>query len=1315
MAQLAIATAGAIIGGYFGGPTGASIGWSIGSAAGGLLFAERSNTLGPKLSDLLVTTSTYGIIVPKVFGAAKVGGNIIWATALEERERTEEVGKGGGSSYTTYTYFANFAVALCEGEITAVRRIWANGELIYNVGDDAAATDLADAIDLGDNIVAYRGTESQTADPTIEQWEGAGNVPGFRGTAYAVFREFALEKYGNRIPALEFEVVAAGGLATPTVIREYTSIIAGSGQTSAISAFGPQSARLDGGSILMRAVSWESGATPFNWIESVVAADGDTVLVPARTISKPTAIEYNFANIADTATLAYNDPDYCMFGARVDFPETGSISDRLWILHLPSGAVVDASQLAGGVPRGFVVLPGPNDTAYAYCFYDSGLARIAVPTRTDDVLALQFGGLPAKSPSLATTSGSIVGYTWDTGISHAGIAADAGLRRIVVHPTGDSPNRVLVYDADTLELLSVYDAELQHTVTPDVTDTVDLVLASHGGKALISYVNSTIEYARTIDVTEVGGSVGSPLPLVDISVNASAGLPIGSNTRGVAGPGMVIMEDELWTYATIVNDDPPTLEDVVVDICVDAGYQTSDIDASDLSGIEVKGFVRSTRTTASGLLEILSAAYGFDLAEVDGKLTARLRGAVADATIAEDDYVGAPRLTTVRAQESELPSQIDVSYIAHGADYEVGTQHAKRMTVDSVQQMSIDLPIVLADSEAAAMTRRMLYEAWLSRSERSFSLGPKWAKLVPGDVVTLPIPDESSTATCRITRIARDGIKLDLQSVDVDAAAYTQPDSAPTIPGGVTGGGNLLPLTDVEVLDVAPLRDRDDDYAVYVAATSYSSSWPGAVLLARSTVGGPWSEIGSASAKSLTGRTLTALGDSVRSSGEVDLESTVDVGFDVGTLPTTVDLDTFLTGDDNTFLIGAEIVRARVLTELYTGVYRLSFMLRGLQGTEGEKDSHVAGERVVLLTGALRSVPLPSGWIGMAGAQIAGVTLGASYETARPQSITFGAVRLKPVPPSHAVAVRNRITGDIVLKWVRGARIDNRMRDYVGVRLDEDEEAYEVDILDADGDVLRTITGIGSETTTYTSEMELADFGTEQIELSFDVYQISSRIGRGFPAEVRDAAVVSDDPVVLMHFDGADGSTTFTDESGLVWTKYGDAQIDTAQSKFGGASLLLDGTGDYLTTPATASLAFGTNDFTVECWVRTAVTAAKLIIGCYANSSQGWSLNTDSSNYPYFNCTGDGIDVQSSQALSTNTWHHLAVTRRGSALRIFIDGVLKGSATNSESAICPGVVRIGRLSDSFTSLDWNGHIDELRVLNGRAVYTEDFTPPTSAF
>ena len=209
MAALLLSVAGAAAGGAVFGPIGAIAGRVVGALAGNMIDNSLLNrgvsrsVDGPRLADLDVMASTEGAPIPRLYGRARLSGEVIWATQLQEvvSTRTDSGGgKGGGSggsvTTTTYSYFANFAVGLCEGPIGAVMRVWADGKPF----------DLSSV-----TMRVYTGSEQQTPDPLIVAKEGSGNAPAYRGLAYVVFEQLALADFGNRLPQLSFEVIRPVG------------------------------------------------------------------------------------------------------------------------------------------------------------------------------------------------------------------------------------------------------------------------------------------------------------------------------------------------------------------------------------------------------------------------------------------------------------------------------------------------------------------------------------------------------------------------------------------------------------------------------------------------------------------------------------------------------------------------------------------------------------------------------------------------------------------------------------------------------------------------------------------------------------------------------------------------------------------------------------------------------------------------------------------------------------------------------------------------------------------------------------------------
>ena len=176
-----------------------------------------------KVDRFRLTDAGEGAPIPQLYGRMRLGGHVIWASDFRESVTTSGGGKGGRPTpkTTEYSYSVSMAVALCEGEITSVGRIWADGE-------EVAPDDL--------NMRVYTGSADQLPDPLMEAIEGRDRVPAYRGTAYVVFEDLELGPFGNRVPQLSFEVIrpeqtgAPGWEDAPTYGIKGVALIPGTGE-----------------------------------------------------------------------------------------------------------------------------------------------------------------------------------------------------------------------------------------------------------------------------------------------------------------------------------------------------------------------------------------------------------------------------------------------------------------------------------------------------------------------------------------------------------------------------------------------------------------------------------------------------------------------------------------------------------------------------------------------------------------------------------------------------------------------------------------------------------------------------------------------------------------------------------------------------------------------------------------------------------------------------------------------------------------------------------------------------------------------------
>jgi hypothetical protein len=198
---------------------------------------------------------------------------------------------------------------------------------------------------------------------------------------------------------------------------------------------------------------------------------------------------------------------------------------------------------------------------------------------------------------------------------------------------------------------------------------------------------------------------------------------------------------------------------------------------------------------------------------------------------------------------------------------------------------------------------------------------------------------------------------------------------------------------------------------------------------------------------------------------------------------------------------------------------------------------------------------------------------------------------------------------------------------------------------------------------------------------------------------------------MLLWMNGTNGSTTFTDSSttGITVTTHGNAQISTAQSKFGGASGLFDGSGDHLSTATLTSISPGTGAFTIEFWVRwadrTGAQTPFTFVGAFDITKNG------SNTLACGDIMTTASSLTSTTTFADNQWYHIAVSRGTGAARLYVDGVEESSVSGTNLDLSNQSIYVGRrLSPAFYL---NGYIDDLRLTIGVDRYTANFTPPTA--
>ncbi|EAR51072.1 hypothetical protein OG2516_04219 [Oceanicola granulosus HTCC2516] len=222
--------AGTSLGGSVLGLSSAEIGRAAGAGLGRLidarLFGQGSEPVETgRVDRFRLTGASEGAPIGRVYGQARVAGQVIWASDFLEQGSGGGGGKGAPAqpARTDLSYSVSLAVAVCEGVVTRIGRVWADGR-------EVPAHRL--------NMRVYKGTDDQLPDPKIEAVEGAGQAPAYRGVAYVLFEDLPLGQFGNRVPSFSFEVSRpagpdeADGLVPPDMARAVrgVALMPGSGE-----------------------------------------------------------------------------------------------------------------------------------------------------------------------------------------------------------------------------------------------------------------------------------------------------------------------------------------------------------------------------------------------------------------------------------------------------------------------------------------------------------------------------------------------------------------------------------------------------------------------------------------------------------------------------------------------------------------------------------------------------------------------------------------------------------------------------------------------------------------------------------------------------------------------------------------------------------------------------------------------------------------------------------------------------------------------------------------------------------------------------
>lgn len=1028
---------GAVVGFYIGGPVGAFQGAALGAGIGGYLDPPKGPTQeGPRLNDKSVQTSTYGATIPRVYGTCMVAGNVFWLKGdqLTERARKESSGGKGGGGSTSTIKTYTYYATFAIG---LCKGPIAGVRRIWVGPDliyDAGAEDIESVVSSNQNI---------------------RNVQVYLGTEDQLPNSLIqADKGAANVPAYrglaylvfrDFELTKYGNSLAQAqvkveIVRDQTQeYIISDSFDSTISS-----------NILTLGGVNSDGITRFQYV------DGDILKVLSRNSAGATSVSdvfdrslYSSFNYHITTTGEYNSYSYNDAVLTGGKPVT-IVGDQAFWSENDSYFAINYTKIGNEVIGKFssdLLFSSSNEIDNAVVVGFGSVKKIISQSLPSGVGDLATTGNMSGEFAICMSDGSTFNiYTVDilgSSVSYTLVGTMPATSRL-----GFNENGFWTLKNIPSHTLNQYDSGLNLIFSRDVDQFT--------GDNIYAFNNSVISCLKGGITDEHRNYI---FKNVENSVSLSSIVQAETLLSNIISSGDVLVND---------------LSDSVF------GYR-----------IASAGSIRNG-------IEPLRGAWPFDVIQDGYKIRYRPRGTTSVASVTIGELGMEQQIQESREMDSQLPRKVIVKHIDRSRDYDANEQSSQRENVESVNTLSMDLPVVLTNTEAKRVAEKLLYLYWLERSDFSFTLPPEYHYLQPSDVIT--INSDYETYEIRLTNIkyAQNGT-LECTGKPNNASVYT---SIADSDGGLTPPVTIpLPGPSVAVLIDAPIIDEtlQNEPGFSAQMAGVTSGWPAGNLFVTNDLGQSWNTIQSFTGKGTFGNVSGALAENAGTM--IQEGGTIVVSLISGSLESITE-EQMLNGR-NYAAYGAdgrwEIIRFQNATLNSDGSYTLDTFIRGDRGTEWATGLHQFGDSFVLMDD-------PDGaWISQASSAIGiergyrAVTAGYSIDSSSTRNFTYNGVNLEAYSPSHGSGIRDG-SSNLTISWLRRTRIGGEWRSLVDASLGETTEAYEVDIMNG-STVVRTISTT-AQSASYTAAQQTTDFGSPQSSVTVNIYQLSSVVGRGQPLEV---------------------------------------------------------------------------------------------------------------------------------------------------------------------------------------------------------------------
>ncbi len=1176
---------------------------------------EENRIIGSRLSDLSIQTSTYGDVIPQIFGRVRIASNIIWASDIKEITITQNVSGGGkGSAFgvtkktnTSYNYTVSFAACICDGKIDSIDRFWADSKLI-NIADFCSSYEI------------HKGAEDQSASAIIQSYLGVDKTPNYKNLTYIVFEDFDISSFGNRIPNLTFEV---NNIVTEGVENNGDNI---ENLVTAINLI-PGSGEFTYDTKIQRKVPGYDIAG--RWIQTE-----EKEILNSNNASKLSDVEVSLNNMKQTfPNLEWVSIICTWFADSLDIANAdilpkveynqGSITepDSWSVANLNrEGAGVVLTDIAGrpiygGTPSDGAILNlidkiksmGYKVMFYPMIFmniegkpwrgymtgestdvnnfftktngYNSFINHYATLTKNKVdafIIGTEMKGLtsiqessdnsfPAVDEfiSLATqvkaTMGSStkISYAADWSEYHSNdgwfnldkLWASSNIDFIGIDayfPLSDEPQNSIYDLTKTISGWESGEGYDWYYSDDERTNKINFSNDEYAWKNIEYWWKNThtnpddiatnwVPESKKIWFTEFG------FPSVDGATNqpnvfynpdsVDGGVPrhskgyvdILAQKLGIEATlkkwqdSDMVEEKILWAWDARPYPFWPDLENiwsdgevwsrghwvqgklgtsnvgaVIKNICEKVGIDSDTVNVSQANEL-LEGYVINGRRSAKQALENITEPNFIYMKEGDTNIDFISKRNAEPINIFESDIVlqkNGQIIKTTHITESELPERIDINYIDSKSGYLVGNQTVTRDCDGNGKQIEINLPVVMAKSKALRVAKKHLLDEWANKTIYSFKLDITRVEVEAGDNLQILDSNENSRYCLYVVeaKINREN-EIEIVAVDYEKSIYEDYyDDLFEKESNNTKVTEEIAETDFEIINLPLLNSTDNsNINIYIGANKLGKNWNGCSIYQNSN--DEYLQISEINQIA----TMGVLENSYPISAEFikDELNSLKVVISSGELESISD-DNFLEGKQNYAFLGNELIKFQNAELIGDNLYELSGIIRGLFGTENYIQNHGAGTRFILLDNNLKQVSFSLDYLNK-NVELKAVSFGNLVDEAASKTIVINGQNLLPYSVVN-VSFKKLDNSDINISFNRRSRIINNWRTNK-VPLAEAIEEYEIDIMN-DDEIVRTVS-TNESSFSYTSALQIEDFGENIDGIEVNIYQISDLVGSG--------------------------------------------------------------------------------------------------------------------------------------------------------------------------------------------------------------------------